>query len=91
MFEITCEKRDGKPPLVYEVSGPYEASSRQYATRARMFEDGHQVFEAEIKSGILIRTGAMAALALQVLEHRPKSVLIVGTGALSVETCRRLK
>jgi hypothetical protein len=91
VFETTFKMRDGDAPLVYEVSGPYDAVSNQYATIARVYAAGQLKFIYDIKPGILQRTAAMVWLYLETLHHTLGRVLFVGAGKLAQHTATYLK
>jgi len=91
VFETSFKMREDLPPLVYEVSGPYDVISNEYATIGRIYESGQRIFEADIKDQIQQRTAAMVWLYFSALKHRPENILIVGAGKLAAETARYLK
>lgn len=91
VVETSFKIRAGLPPLVYEVSGPYDSISNEYATLGRIYESGECVFEADIKQQIQQRTAAMVWLFFAAIGHKPNKVLIVGAGKLATETVRYLK
>lgn len=91
VFETSFLLREGQPPLIYEVSGPYDTVSNEYATIGRIYEGGQRVFECDIKDQIQQRTAAMVTLFLEVINHHAQRVLVVGAGKLACETVRYLK
>ncbi|MGI2170411.1 hypothetical protein ACROAE_09465 [Shewanella sp. MF05960] len=91
VFETSFLLRDQQSPLVYEVSGPYDVISNEYATIGRIYENGQRIFECDIKDQIQQRTAAMVALFFDTINHRPSKVLLVGAGKLATETVRYLK
>lgn len=91
VFETCFKLRAGLPPLAYEVSGPYCATSNEYATIGRIYERGEQVFESNIKQQIQQRTAAMVWLFFDALRHKPEKILMVGAGKLSLEIVKYLK
>lgn len=91
VFETCFKIRPNLPPLAYEVSGPYCATSNEYATIGRIYECGDLIFERNIKQQIQQRTAAMVWLFLSELGHSPKKVLMVGAGKLSFEIVKYLK
>jgi len=91
VFETSFKMRDNLPPLIYEVSGPYDVISNEYATIGRVYEKGQRVFEADIKDQIQQRTAAMVWLFVSALNHTPNNVLFIGAGKLATETVRYLK
>lgn len=91
VFETCFKLRAGLPPLAYEVSGPYCATSNEYATIGRIYERGEQVFESNIKQQIQQRTAAMVWLFFDTLRHKPEKILMVGAGKLSLEIVKYLK
>ena len=62
VFETTFLLRGNEAPLIYEVSGPYDVISNEYATIGRIYENGKRIFECDIKSQIQERTAAMLCL-----------------------------
>ena len=86
VFETTFDRDSSTPPLVYEVSGPYDAASREYATVGRVYRGGALQWSGDIKPGILARTAAMVCLALDAVGHSPRRLLLVGPGKLGRET-----
>ena len=91
VFETCFKLRAGLTPLAYEVSGPYCATSNEYATIGRIYERGKQVFESNIKQQIQQRTAAMVWLFFDALRHKPEKILMVGAGKLSLEIVKYLK
>ncbi len=91
VFETTFLLRGNKAPLIYEVSGPYDVISNEYATIGRIYENGKRIFECDIKSQIQERTAAMLCLFFKSLGHIPKNILIIGAGKLSKEILNYLK
>lgn len=91
VFETSFLIRSHQPPLIYEVSGPYDTVSNEYATIGRIYESGQRIFEADIKQQIQQRTAAMVWLMLDAIKHRPGNILMVGAGLLADETLRYLK
>tara|TARA_B100001245_G_scaffold63987_1_gene44353 strand:+ start:25 stop:921 length:897 start_codon:yes stop_codon:yes gene_type:complete len=90
VFETTFLLRDDQAPLIYEVSGPYDVISNEYATIGRIYESGQCVFECDIKAQIQQRTAAMVCLFFESLKHEPKKPLIIGAGKLAIEIIRYL-
>lgn len=91
VFETSFKLHSGEAPIIYEVSGPYCAISNEYATIGRIYENGQQVFESDIKQQIQQRTAAMAWLFLSSIGHKPNNILFVGAGKLALETVEYLK
>ena len=91
VFETTFKLREDDAPLVYEVSGPYDAVSKEYATIARVFYRGELEFECDLKPGILQRTAAMVILYLDTLNQPLGNILLVGAGKLAVHVAAYLK
>lgn len=91
VFETSFKMRENLPPLIYEVSGPYDVISNEYATIGRIYESGQRVFETDIKDQIQQRTAAILWLYFSTLNHIPENILIVGAGNLAIETVRYLK
>lgn len=91
VFETSFLLRDGQTPLIYEVSGPYDTVSNEYATVGRIYESGKRIFECDMKDQIQQRTAAMVVLFLDAIEHTPEKILMVGAGKLATETVRYLK
>ncbi|WP_342075479.1 hypothetical protein [Yoonia sp. SS1-5] len=91
VFETSFLLREGQPPLIYEVSGPYDVVSNNYATVGRIYENGERIFESNIKDQIQERTAAMVWIFLAALGHRPHNILLVGAGTLATETVSYLK
>lgn len=83
-------KKDG-PPVVYEISGPYDATSKEYATCARVYYQGELIFEFDMKRAILQRTASMVLLYLDYLEHDHGNILIWGAGKLATHIVSHLK
>ena len=90
VFETTFLLREEQAPLIYEVSGPYDVISNEYATIGRIYESGQCIFECDIKAQIQQRTAAMVCLFFESLKHEPKNILLVGAGKLAIETIRYL-
>ena len=91
VFETTFLLRDNKAPLIYEVSGPYDVISNEYATIGRIYENGERIFECDIKSQIQQRTAAMLCLFFESIKHIPQEILIIGAGKLALEILNYLK
>ncbi len=91
VFETSFMARQNQPPLIYEVSGPYDTISNEYATIGRIYESGQRIFEYDMKQQIQQRTAAMVWLFFTALDHKPNGVLIVGAGKLAIETVHYLK
>lgn len=91
VFETSFLLREGQTPLIYEVSGPYDAISNGYATIGRIYESGERIFECDMKDQIQQRTAAMVTLFFDALDHQPEKILLVGAGKLAAETVRYLK
>ena len=91
VFETTFKSREGDAPLIYEVSGPYDVVSNEYATIARVYYRGNLKFAYDIKPGILQRTAAMVWLYLDTLQHPLGKTLFVGAGKLALHIAAYLK
>lgn len=91
VFETSFLLREGQTPLIYEVSGPYDVVSNEYATVGRMYDRGKCIFECNMKDQIQQRTAAMVTLFLDAISHKPKNILLVGAGNLALETMRYLR
>jgi len=91
VVETTFALREKHAPLIYEVSGPFDAFSNQYPTLARVFLNGDLVYQCDLKPGILQRTAAMVWLYFDVLKHTPRRVLLYGSGKLSTHIGDYLK
>ncbi len=91
VFETSFKLQDGASPLIYEVSGPYDVISNEYATIGRVYQNGQRIFEADIKDQIQQRTAAMVWLSFDAIGHTPKNILVIGAGKLAAETVRYLK
>ncbi|MFT6091265.1 MAG: ornithine cyclodeaminase/alanine dehydrogenase-like protein (mu-crystallin family) [Sulfitobacter sp.] len=91
VFETSFLLRDNQPPLIYEVSGPYDVISNEYATIGRIYESGQRIFECDMKDQIQQRTAAMVTLFFDAIGHQPKKILIVGAGKLATEMVEYLK
>ena len=52
VFETTFKSRESDAPLIYEVSGPYDVVSNEYATIARVYYRGNLKYAYDIKPGI---------------------------------------
>jgi hypothetical protein len=91
VFETTFKLRGADAPLIYEVSGPYDSVSKEYATLARVYLRGELKFECDLKPGIFQRTAAMVWLYLDTLRHAPGKVLFIGAGKVSRHTAAYLK
>lgn len=90
VFETTFLLRGDQAPLIYEVSGPYDVISNEYATIGRIYEKGQRIFECNIKDQIQQRTAAMVCLFFESLKHDPNKILIIGAGKLAIEVIRYL-
>lgn len=91
LFETTFKLRPGQAPLIYEVSGPYDTVSKQYATIAKIYHRGELEFQCDLKAGIFQRTAAMAWIYLDALKHAPGRTLLVGAGKVGLENAAYLK
>jgi hypothetical protein len=91
VFETTFKQREGDAPLVYEVSGPYDVVSKEYATIARVYLRGELKFECDMKLGIFQRTAAMVWLYLATLDHTLGKTLFIGAGKVARNTAAYLK
>ena len=91
VFETSFLLRGGQAPLIYEVSGPYDTVSNEYATVGRIYDSGIRIFECNMKDQIQQRTAAMVTLFLDAIGHTPEKILLVGAGKLATETVRYLK
>ncbi|WP_299852754.1 hypothetical protein [uncultured Roseovarius sp.] len=91
VFETSFLLRDGQTPLIYEVSGPYDTVSNEYATVGRIYDSGKRIFECDMKDQIQQRTAAMVIVFLDAIGHAPEKTLLVGAGKLATETVRYLK
>ena len=91
VFETTFKLKNGDAPLVYEVSGPYDAVSKEYATIARVYYRADLQFECDMKSGIFQRTAAMVWLYLDTLKHKPVKILLIGAGKVALQTAAYIK
>lgn len=91
VFETSFLLREEQSPLIYEVSGPYDTVSNEYATIGRIYESGKRIFECDMKDQIQQRTAAMVLLFLDALNHQPEKILMVGAGKLATETVQYLK
>jgi hypothetical protein len=91
VFETTFKVRDGDAPLVYEVSGPYDNISKEYATIARVYYRAELQLECDMKTGIFQRTAAMVWLYLDTLKHTPVKILLIGAGKVALQTAAYLK
>lgn len=91
VFETTFKLREDDAPLVYEVSGPFDTVSKEYATIARVYLRGELKFECDMKLGIFQRTAAMVWLYLDILHHTPGKTLFIGAGKVARQTAAYLK
>jgi len=91
VLETTFKIQKNSAPIIYEVSGPYDAKSNSYPTIARVFYEGNLIYECDLKPGILQRTAAMTWLYIDVLEHKPERILLFGGGNLSFHIASYLK
>lgn len=91
VFETSFLLRADAPPLIYEVSGPYDVVSNKYATTGRIYEAGECIFASNIKDQIQERTAAMVWIFLAALNHTPKNILLVGAGTLATQMVAYLK
>lgn len=91
LIETTFSMNGTNSPMIYEISGPYDAISKEYATIARVYNHGILKYEFDLKSGILQRTAAMTWLYLESLKHRPKQIIIIGAGKLGIRIAKYLK
>jgi hypothetical protein len=91
VFETTFKLRKEAAPLVYEVSGPYDVVSREYATVARVYLRGELQFECDLKPGIFQRTAAMVWLYLDTLGHPLENTLFIGAGKIASHVSAYLK
>ena len=91
LFETTFKLRPDQAPLIYEVSGPYDTVSKEYATIAKVYHRGELVFQFDLKPGIIQRTAAMVWIYLDVLKHKIGKVLLIGAGKVGKSTAEYLK
>lgn len=91
LFETTFESRENQTPLIYEVSGPYDTISKQYATIGKIYQAGELLFQCDLKAGIYQRTAAMVWIYLDALAHEPGKILLFGAGKVGLETALYLK
>ena len=91
VLETTFKIQKNSAPIIYEVSGPYDAKSNSYPTIARVFYEGNLIYECDLKPGILQRTAAMTWLYINVLEHKPERILLFGGGNLAFHIASYLK
>ena len=91
VFETTFKLRPDRAPLIYEVSGPYDSVSKEYATVAKVFHRGQLEFQFDLKPGIFQRTAAMVWIYLEALKHKVGRVLFLGAGKVARHTAEYLK
>ena len=91
LFETTFKLQPDQAPLVYEVSGPYDTVSKQYATIGKVYQRGELLFQCDLKAGIFQRTAAMVWIYLDALKHAPGRTLLIGAGKVGVENAAYLK
>ena len=82
---------DSKPPIVYEITGPYDSVSKKFAAVARVYYKGDLVFQYDHNDGIAQRTAAITWLYIDALEHKLGNVLIYGPGLISTHVVDYLK
>lgn len=91
LFETTFKTRDNQAPLIYEVSGPYDTVSKQYATIGKVYHAGELLFQCDLKAGIFQRTAAMVWIYLDALRKLPGRTLVIGAGKVGLEIGKYLK
>ncbi len=91
LFETTFKTRKNQAPLIYEVSGPYDTISKQYATVAKVYHQGELLFQSDLKAGIFQRTAAMVWIYLDTLNKPLGKTLLIGAGKVGLETGSYLK
>jgi ornithine cyclodeaminase/alanine dehydrogenase-like protein (mu-crystallin family) len=91
LFETTFQIRANKAPLIYEVSGPFDIVSKQYATIAKIYHSGELLFQCDLKAGIFQRTAAMVWIFLDVLARPIGKILLIGAGKVGLEIGKYLK
>ncbi|MDD3647266.1 MAG: hypothetical protein PHS44_02080 [Candidatus Dojkabacteria bacterium] len=90
-FETTFKFQSPKPPVVYEISGPYDSICRKFAGIARVFYEAQLVYEYDHVGGINQRTAAMTLAYLMELKHKANKVLVYGPGKVSTQVVSYLK
>ncbi|MBU0975577.1 hypothetical protein KJ918_02155, partial [Patescibacteria group bacterium] len=90
-FETTFKFQDPKPPVVYEISGPFDSVSNKFAGIARVFYEAELMFEYDHVGGINQRTAAMTLAYLLELKHKVQNILIFGPGKVSTQVVDYLK
>ena len=85
LFETSFKLRQDQAPLIYEISGPYDTVSKQYATIGKIYHRGELLFQCDLKAGIFQRTAAMVWIYLDALKHAPGKTLLIGAGKVGVE------
>ncbi len=91
LFETTFKIRENHAPLIYEVSGPYDTVSKEYATIGKVYQSGELLFQCDLKSGIFQRTAAMVWAYMDALGKPLGEILLVGAGKVGLETGKYLK
>ena len=91
VFETTFKTRENQAPLIYEISGPYDAVSKKVATIAKVFHRGELLFQCDIEEGAIQRAAAMAWIYLDALNKLPGKTLLISQEKVDLETGAYLK
>lgn len=90
-FETTFKFQNPKPPIVYEITGPYDSVSKSFAAVARVYYKSKLIFQYDHNDGIAQRTAAMTWLYIDALKHKVNNILIYGPGLISTNIADYLK
>lgn len=78
-------------PIIFQVTGPYDVISNDYAMLAQVFHKAKLIFEFDMKKGIIQRTAAMVLLYFQELDHTPNNIIFYGVGKVNIEIIEYIK
>lgn len=90
---LMYEPQEAAAPRFYNVGGPYDLVSKKAPQTAQVFQNGELILNIDYTSYVDVRTGAMDAFLLKLLESDPtdKRILYIGAGHIAVNSIATLK
>ncbi len=83
VMETIFELKPGHPSIIYQMTGPYDAAIKDYASYGFVWFENKIFDQVDLKNEIISRTGAMVPIFLDTLQHKPKKILLVGPGKVN--------
>jgi ornithine cyclodeaminase/alanine dehydrogenase-like protein (mu-crystallin family) len=88
------ENVEGRAPIIYSISGPYDLVSNKSCQKAIVWQDGKELLDVDYTEYAAIRTGIMDSLVIShcgVTNFENKKILFFGTGKTAQWSLKGLK